>query len=289
MTRLGVGILGLFAFAAACSAREIWVVQFRTHFPDVTSPCQTVYYWQSHLMLSNMTDQPLSVSLLSVSNGARRSDARDLIVSPHHTASLRGFAGGGPNWQPDVPETTDAIWVNKLEVPDGIAVSNRGQVFLAEPMSGSPTPPCVSVSTVRTGLPFRVVDQLTPAGVAQYHLGVDIGDAAVFGEPRLDARINVGVFNSSSEPASATVQVRCSSGSLLDNSADPLVATIQLTIAPNALVQETVLPSTVAAFCPIGGPPFHVIVTSDQPGFSYAAALSNTALPKFPGFSPATN
>ena len=289
MKRLVIGILGLFAFAAACSAREIWVVQFRTHFPDVTSSCQTAYYWQSHLMLSNTTNQPLTVSLLSVSNGVRRADARDLVVLPHHTVSLKGYAPGGPHWQPDVPETIAAIWVNKLEVPDGIVVADRGEIFLIEPIGGSPTPPCVSGATVRAGLPFRVVEQLTPAGIAQYHLGVDIGDA-VIGAPRLDARINLGVFNASSEPANATVQVRCSSPSLLETGADPVLATIELAIPPNALVQQTVLPSSVGVSCEIAGPLiFNVIVTSSQPGFSYAAALSNQTLPRFPAFSPATN
>jgi hypothetical protein len=134
------------------------------------------------------------------------------------------------------------------------------------------------------------VEQLTPAGVVQYHLGADIGDGEL-ATTRLDARINVGVFNASSEPANATVQVRCSSPSKLETAPDQLAAAPNLAIPPNTLVQQTALPSTAAASCQLNlaTPLFHVIVTSDQPGFSYAAALSNQALPKFPGFSPAPN
>jgi hypothetical protein len=290
MKRLA-GIVVFLSLAATCAAREVWVVQFRTHFPvdfpDPASPCQTAaYYWQSRLMLSNTTDQELTVSLLSVSNGQRRADARDLTISPRHTVSVEGY---DTNWQPDVPETTPAIiWVNQLEIPDGVAVADRGEVFLAEP--GSATPLCNFGYTSRAGLTFRVVEQLTPAGVSQYHLGADIGDGDTLAT-RLDARINVGVFNASSEPAGATVEVRCSSPSKLETRPDELAATLHLAIPPNTLVQQTALPSTAAASCRLhfGTPFFHVIVTSDQPGFSYAAALSNQALPKFPGFSPATN
>jgi hypothetical protein len=288
--RLLIVLLLIAIPTAAVSARQLWVVQFRTHFPlDALSPCQTIFYWQSHLMLSNTADQPLSVSLLSVSNGNRRSDAHDLTISPHHTTSLQGYAPGGPNWQPDVPETSPAIWVNELEVPDGVALSDRGEVFLDEPIGGV-TPPCSPGSTEFAGLTFKVVERLTPAGVSQYHLGADIGDAAAAGAPRLDARVNVGVFNAAGVRANATVLVRCSSTSPLQNAQDPLVATLQLSIPPNTLVQQTALPSTVAAGCPLAGPsPYHVVVTSDQPGFSYAASLSNQSLPKFPGFSPSTN
>jgi hypothetical protein len=289
MKRLA-GIVVFLSLAATCEAREVWVVQFRTHFPadfpDPASPCQTAAYsWQSRLMLSNTTDQERVVSLLSVSNGQRRASAHDLTISPHHTVSVDGY---DTNWQPDVPETTPAvIWVNRLEVPDGVAVADRGEVSLVEP--GSPTPPCNFGGTLRAGLTFRVVEQLTPAGVSQYHLGADIGDGDTL-TTRLDARINVGVFNASSEPANATVEVRCSSPVRLETRPDDLVTPLHLAIPPNTLVQQTALPSTVAASCHLLAIPFfHVVVTSDQPGFSYAAALSNQALPKFPGFSPATN
>jgi hypothetical protein len=100
----------------------------------------------------------------------------------------------------------------------------------------------------------------------------------------------VGVYNASAVQATADVRILCSPEVIgLDDSDDTQVASMQISVPPNALVQQTVLQSTAAVPCPFSdAAPYHVVVTSDQPGFSYAAALSNESLPKFPGFSPFT-
>ncbi len=291
MKRLVWATVMVLGMATVTHAREVWVVQFRTQFPDVTPPCQSFLRWYSRLMLSNSTDLPLTVSLLGVSNGSVRPDAGGLMVPPRQTMSVLGtMQAAPPHWAPDLPETASVIWVTKLDVPTGVYVADRGEVFLNESTGSNSTPPCNLRSQAIAGLPFRVVEQLTPPGVSEYHLGTDIGDAAQ--APHYDARINVGIFNASQQQATVLVDIRCSSeAGGLENGADPLITRATISVPPNSVVQSTVLSSTRLASCPAAGPvsPYHVIVTSDQAGFSYAAALSNEALPKFPAFSPVTN
>jgi hypothetical protein len=180
------------------------------------------------------------------------------------------------------------IWVNRLEVPDGVLVSDRADSEIFEASNPGSPGPCEGSHYSSGGLSLRVFGELVPAGVAQYHLGTDIGNF-LQGNASFDSRINVGVFNASATAASAAIEIRCSSESGLETGSDPLLATASVTVPPNSVVQQTVLSSTRATPCPLIAPaPYHVIVTSDRPGFSYAAALSNEAPPKFPGFSPLT-
>jgi hypothetical protein len=167
-------------------------------------------------------------------------------------------------------------------VPTGILLSSRGEAGVSGPLSTAGA--CDSASYLSAGLAFRAVDKLAPASVPQYHLGVDVGDYT-FGGRFFDARINVGVFNSSNSSATASVVVRCSDTGVATGS-DAMIATVQMSVPPNSLAQETALASSRAQCALPGGA--YVVVTSDQAGFSYAAALSNETVPKFPGFCPIT-
>ncbi len=283
----------LIAVSASLWGRQIWVVQFQTQFPFEPPLCDAFYAWQSRLLLTNTTDLPQTVRLMSVSNGPVRADARDLTLAPHHTTEILGDSPTDPHWAPDASRSVAPIWVDQLEVPDGVVVSDRGEVFINQPAAGSTSPPCEFEASVSGGLSLQVVNALVPGGTSQYHLGTDVGDAAITGTPRIDARINVGVYNAGTVPALATVQIRCSDSVAapeVANDVDPLIMTVQIAVPPNSVVQKTVLPSMVeAAPCKYGFPsPYHVIVTSDQPGFSYAAALKNGSLPLFVGYSPVT-
>src|SRR6202030_946079 len=94
------------------------------------------------------------------------------------------------------------------------------------------------------GLAFKVVENLAPAGVTQYHLGVDIGNFT-FGGLSFDSRINVGVFNSSASSATANIEVRCSDSGMPTGS-DTTLLTTQMIVVPNSLAQRTVLASSRA-------------------------------------------
>ena len=278
-----VFLAGLFLTTAAF-AREVWVVQFETPFPSVSAPCRPLVRWQSHLLLHNTGDEAAVVRLLEVSNGERQANAADLVISPHRTFSVRGTSPGTLHWSP--VEYTP-LWVSKLEVPDGVVIANRTETEIAELVGEGTEPPCDTRSQFSAGLPMRIFGELTAPGVGQHHLATDIGN--YFTGPSFDSRFNVGVYNASDEPATATVRVTCSSGEDAFDEPDPVVSTIQLTIPPRTAAQTRVLASTVATPCPIPGPaPYHVIVTADQPSLSFVTGISNEATPKFPAATSIT-
>jgi hypothetical protein len=82
------------------------------------------------------------------------------------------------------------------------------------------------------------------------------------------------------------VEVRCSeSAESIPAPPDSIVLTHQLVIEPNSIVQATALPSTLVTGCPVAigaASPWHVVVRSDQPGFSYAGGVRNGVLPTLP-------
>ena len=276
---LGAVALAIVMTAAASRAEEIFVLQFDTPFPDVLPPCQNLVRWRSNLMLHNPAADAVEVRLLAVSNGQQQPDASPLTIPPGTTASIRGLEPPGLNWSPVVPVP---VWVNKLDVPSSVIVANRAEAVIFEMLTTDPTPPCDdSVTLVSAGLPLRVFSTLVPSGVHQFHLGTDIGDFVNF--RGTDARLNVGLYNDANVAASAEIQVRCSAQSGTDQP-DPLVTSAILRVPAHSVAQATVVTSTAVSACPIpfGVTPYHVVVTSDQPGFSYVSAISNDSLPKFP-------
>lgn len=59
--------------------------------------------------------------------------------------------------------------------------------------------------------------------------------------------------------------------------------TDQFQIPANAVVQKTVLGSTLATACPVAVGFWYATITVDQPSFAYAIGLANGRLPTFPG------
>jgi hypothetical protein len=269
--------------ACPIAAREVWVVRFRTFLPDVP-PCQALVGWHSHLMFTNTTQEEQTVRVLAATNGSGlRPDARQLQIPPSRTVSVRGTDPPDLHWEPAGRlDTEPLLWINKLDVPMGVLIAARGESHVGEPR---PTdPPCPTRQYFSAGVPLPAVPDLVPAGAPQYHVGVDIGDQINSGL-HTDARFNVGIFNAGDRPAVVQVQVRCSAATAdLQNGPDPTLATVFLTVAPNALTQQSVVTSTQSLPCTLGGGanPYHIVITSDQPGFSYALGLDNEQLPRFP-------
>jgi hypothetical protein len=276
---LAVGIalfLGLLCEAA--SAREIWVVRFNTVPPELDPPCQPFVTWHSNLMFHNTTAAQLEVRPLSVTGGSLPPNARALVVPAGATVSIRGRTDFDLHW--DVEGF--GLWVNRLDVPDGIVVSNRGETGISDPPPGPP--PCGGIPAIYAGYPVPVRSDLVAASVSQYHLGVDTAGPTQ-GSSTGDSRINVGVFNAGVSAANVLVQVRCSAGSPSVPPPDPVVESQQIVVEPNSIVQTQLVASTLVLGCPvaIGLPsPWHVVVRSDQPGFSYAGGVANGTLPKLP-------
>jgi hypothetical protein len=292
--RLGGAVLAVVVLGSApLVARDAWVVRFYTVFPDVIPPCQPLVSWHSHLMFTNTTSQDEHVRVLDASNGTGvRVDARPLGVAAGQTVSVRGVSPPDLHWEPaGRGENEPLLWVNKLAIPDGVLISARGESQIGEPLSSSLEPPCHTRNRYSAGFPLPVITNLIPAGIPQYHLGVDIGDYTN-ATPHLDARFKVGVFNAGGSSATARIEVRCSAaGADLQSGPDPILATANLTVPANNLIQETVVVSTRAVPCPHAGAanPYHLVVISDRPGFSYALGLTNEELPKFPAILPTTH
>ena len=287
MNRRRIGLIAGFVLtivSGVSNGEQMWVVQSDTPFPDVLPPCQNLVRWQTNLLVHNPSTEAIEVTLLDVSNGNMSPDATPLTVLPGTTASLRGLNPAGLNWS---PVEYAPLWVNKLDVPEQAVVANRAQSVILEMLTSDPNPPCSNSRTlVSAGLPLRVFRGLVPAGVTQYHLGSDIGDFGQFF--RTDSRINVGVYNDAAEEAAVSVEVRCSP-ELGAGVPDLLVAAGTIRVPAHSVTQSTVVASTKMNSCPLFGPaPYHVVVTSDQPGFSFATAISNDELPRFPAATSIT-
>jgi len=114
-------------------------------------------------------------------------------------------------------------------------------------------------------------------------LGTDVGsDPANIAV--IDARLNIGVYNGGSVPATAVVKIYCGQPGASPSFANALLLADQFQIPANAVAQKTVLASTQSAKCPTAGESFwYATVTVDQPSFAYAIGLANGTLPTFPG------
>lgn len=282
--RIWILAAGIALLGCPLLAREVWVVRVRTFFASDFPPCKPLVAWHSHLIFTNTTAQEQTVRVLAASNGSGlRPDVRPLVVPPARTMSVRGVFPLDLHWEPaGRTDNEQLFWVNKIDLPDGVLIGTRAESEMAEPTQVGP--PCPTRNFLSAGLPLPVVRQLVPAGTPQYHLGVDVGDHVNTGF-QSDVRFNVGIFNAAASSALVQVQVRCSAATAaLQTGPDPTITTTTLTVPPNTLVQHTVLPSTRSQRCTLGGAanPHHVIVTSDQPGFSYAVGLDNERLPRFP-------
>lgn len=273
-TRLAVLALAcLLAGGGIGLASDVYTLRFQVTGPLV-DPATCLYLnWGDELLFFNSTQQPQTVRLLGVSNLPAAPYPQDLVIPAGRSRALGGTA---LNWY---PASGAYIWAVHLDVPDGVAISSRLQVHAG---IGAPCP--ISGDNRGFGaLPIRVFRELTPPNVAQYHLGTDLGSSTnSFGGPA-NARISVGIYNAGAVDGHATIQVRKGCDDLPFD-------TRQLTIPANTLTQVSGLPagSTDCTF-PARAEPYappvsssYVVVTIDQPSFSYAISASNELPPKIP-------
>ncbi len=226
--------------------------------------------WFDSLLFFNSTEASQTVKLVGVSNPPGLPNPQDLAIPPHRS---RAVTGTGLNW---APAGASYIWVAHLDVPDGVVVTSRIEVRAG---IGAPCP-ISGDNRVFGALPLRIFRELTPSNVIQYHLGTDLGSGNL---TPADARISVGVYNAGSVDGHATIQVRRGCDDLPFD-------TRQLTIPANTLTQVSGLRAgstdcTFPARAEPNAPPFYnsyVLVTIDQPSFSYAITASNELPPKIP-------
>src|SRR5262249_41452394 len=183
-----------------------------------------------------------------------------------------GDSSAASTWAPD-PRPQPGLWVARLDVPESVEVVSR---LLA--IAGANVP-CAGgfpggSTHVYAGLAMPVVRALTPPGVAQVHLGTDIGGDGVGSD---DGRPNIGIYNGGATTELATAELRRTcDGTLLERRAASIPA--------NAIIQLNNF-SSVFSGCPaLDAAPYetYVVLTVDQPSFSYAVTLSNRHPPWIP-------
>jgi hypothetical protein len=251
-------------------ASDVYVVRF---FTDIVFSSSTDCYrvgWRDHLLFRNATNQDLTVRALATSNGFALSNPDPLVVPARRSRSLLialrgGETGGRTNW---TPGGSYVFVVNRLDVPAGILVESRGELF-----GPAHTPfPCNAFPSfdpeVFGTIPLPAVRTLAPAGTEQVHLATDIGTQA--------SRTNVGIYNAGSSPANVTIELRRSCD-------DVAVQTRSVAIPPDTVTQITGLADPGVSGCSLPTTPEYsryVVVVMDQPGFSFVTTLARDLPPR---------
>jgi hypothetical protein len=278
--RTGQIILGIFLasvlFPFLGKASDVWVVRFQT---DIVYSSPTECYrvgWRDHLLFRNTTSQDVAVNAIGASNGYTIPGPEPLVVPARGGRSVliqpRLSEGGSSNlWAPK-PENT--LIVNHLDVPQGVIVESRGELWgpLSTPLPCPPPEPGgVPASEVFGTMPLPVVRSLAPAGTEQTHLAIDLGTQPI--------RTNVGIYNSGTATANAAIELR--------RSCDDTVVERRFTAVPaNAVVQVfgiTDTPRTSGNSCSSSGSTYYsryVVVVMDQPGFSFVTSLATNLSPR---------
>lgn len=269
IVRLGpLTLAWLVAFAA--SASEIYVVRFDTTSSPVfvEAPCTYLAY-KDNLVFRNAGFEDATVRLLGVSNGTAVAPL-PLLIKLGRTVSSQGDNSAPSTWAPSVQP---ALWVAHLDVPNDVQVVSRLLVLAGEPNACGGGAPGGSQHTY-SSIAMPVVQTLAPPNIPQIHLSTELGGDSV---GSTDGRTNVGVYNGGSDSAVATIELRraCDSSLLESRTASiPSNSVIQFNNFSNVFDGCTEFATAVFET--------YVVVTVDQPSFSYAITLSNQRPPWIP-------
>ncbi len=238
-------------------AADVYVVQGQATGPAIDF-CN-VYKWGGDVLFHNSTQSTQTVTLIGISNGPFPSTAEPTLIVPARKTVSAGAQGR--QWLP-LPTTANPLWVTHLDVPDGVVVESRIEIGISSCLTVPPNP-----LPIFGKVSFPVYRGLQPAGVPKVHLGTDLGG--------MDARNNVGIFNSGTTTANAHIELRQACD-------DAILGSLDVTLPANTTRQFT-LPSvkTSCGESATATKPWvtYVMLTVDQPSISFVSILSNaTAL-----------
>jgi hypothetical protein len=222
--------------------------------------------WRSDVLFFNRSSEPLPVLLLGISNGGHTEPGRSMTLAPQTAVSL-SLHEAGRLWRP----SGSPIAVLHLDVPAAVSVSSRLDMGALHN--------CVSAGPFNAdygSLSLPLFRRLVPANEPQVHLVADRGS--------LPARINVGVFNAGTIPASAHVELREACG-------DRVLATRDVVIPGDTLIQVEGLKAKDTEDCPHGllSDPVrpkayswanYVLVTISEPSLSYVSSIADDQFPR---------
>ena len=270
---LATGAAILLLLPTPAAAADVYVVRFLTQrYITSTTECLMVGWWD-HLIFRNTANEDQTVRLIEASNGYQPPREESLVLPRNRTRSLYSYRntpqpGGSNVWTPDGPYV---FLVNRLDVPAGVLVESRGEVYGG---AGEGTPlPCdpfrVGVSVLGS-FPLPVVRSLVPSNSRQFHLGSDLGT--------LVSRTNVGIYNGGALTATAVIEVRRGCD-------DALVEGRSVSVPANTVIQTGGFINDYqrSGCLGFGSSPDHnryVVVTVDQPSFSFVTTIAQDLPPK---------
>lgn len=224
--------------------------------------------WGDVLTFYNTTAITVTVRILGISNGTPSNTNPDHIdLPPGSVVSANAVLRS--SWFPNGnPQATSALWIMHLDVPEGVVIESRDEMFDTYICTALPAD---LGSLGKVSLP--VFRDAVPANQSQVHLGTDLGVK--------DARINVGIYNQSQSAANAHIEVRRA----CDNS---VVDARDVQVPPDALIQVGGLrkgPDTCLANPTTQGWLRYTVVTVDQPSMTFVTVLSGE-LNIVPGLAP---
>ncbi len=241
-----------FATSSSIRAADAYVIGFRAESQVSYGSCGLIS-WTSDLILHNSGSQVAHVRLISLSNGILPGGTTELTIPSGKTASGRFLLGTTPGGQ------LPFLWVARLDIPDSVVAQSRVEASPADcGHTRPPEPPWYGTFSL------PVVRSLTLANATKIHLGADLGIE--------DAYVNVGIYNASSEPAHATVE-------LLRVCDDSVIERRTATVPGNTIIQLSGLDGPLTS-CETGTTPGsgwarYVAVTVDQPSLSYVVSKMN--------------
>jgi hypothetical protein len=228
---------------AGAYADPVWVV--RGFATTLTGPCTGVN-WSANALVHNRADAGATIRVLHISNNGESSGLTSAVLPAGQSALVSSLVSAS---------SPAPLWVEELDVPAGVAVEGRLDMFAGVCSGGAPPS---AMPFAKLALPvFRA---LTTAGTRQDHFGTDLGGQQV--------RMNVAVFNAGDVAARAVVtleQPLCN--------AVPLATTV--TVPADSIVQVPLGPVTPCSGLTPVSPTWSSFVTVvvDQPSFSFVSTL----------------
>ena len=252
--------------AALCASTAVAGDAYLVRFNGVKriQPCTSVSFRETAL-LYNQGASPATVRVLGISNPPSATGVDTFTLPPGQVVDLDVALNGG--WFPLPASSEYSLWTLHLDIPEGVRVESRDEVYGDDICLDRPQP----TSLGRVSMP--IFTSLTPANTPQVHLGTDLGSRAT--------RTNVGVYNASSSPATAHVELRRACDDVVEDQRTFLVA-------PNTTVQVGALQGGINDICTVGSTASwirYTVITVDQPSLTFVSNVTEETT-HFDGVAP---
>lgn len=257
LLRGAFGALLVLLFPSGADGSEVYVLRFRTDVIYFQPPCLAVG-WRDELLFRNVTNGDLTVRNLATTAGAANPPGQLLIpagrtVSTLSEGSIERLGGDPFGFE---------LLVNRLDVPDGIVLASRADIY--GPPAICPSNPTPTIHEFGN-LPLPAFRSLVAANQPQIHLPVDLGIHR--------RHTNVIIYNAGTVDANARIELHAGCN-------DSLLHALSVRITPGSVTEVggiTDDPLTVTCLSAGLTSNFtrYIVVTVDQPSFSHVLTVSD--------------